>query len=1321
MGKIKLFIVATLTVLTLQIWGGFSLLSDKDNAITVKYTAEANDRGTALILPPDCGYTIETSAKERNSVTGKPFYFKDYYLLPLNPLQYDYTLKLKYTESKLAGKVSIPDEKILKSIETMVLNKSRLKDFIKPRQMSKRKSSYDGTPLARIRIDSTGMYRVFYDEILAMTGIDISSYQPASIKLYNDGVEIPIYMSGAGDNQFGPGDYFEFYGERIRGESTYFNKYDLKNTYILSAGGGGGIRYVIDNSGMMDDSLIDSEISSTMFTFHLEADSTYLKIGGKATIDTTDFWYMKYLLAGDSYSAEIPLTDFDTLSTTLNLRAYFHGITYLIMYNPDHRIDFYYNSALESSFGWDGLSPFVFEYESLNLTDKNTCSINFEILPNDSYPNDVALNWIEADYRKTLSSADSRINFMLESEAGFGNFRYRVKNFPNSSVSIYRKDLKKIEGYQAVYDASSGTYDIVFDDQLFSSNRDYAVYGLNAFLSCDTIESFINASLSSPLNEGQFIIITNQNLKAAAQNFSELFEDKHTVKLVGSQEIYDEFSYGKKNVKSIRDFLISAYSGWSIPPTNVLILSDGSYDNNNHLNSVVNDIPVAFYYDASGFGMVCSDNYYATVSGDDPIEDISISRFPARNESDINTAIIKAKSYLDWRNTGIHDLRAIFAYDTTPPGPGMPDYFEAKYQSYKLASMLPEYMYPEFMANKYDQNGDFINQLAYGSSYLTFLAHGAEQSIGSQLFIRLSDVFRIYNINRMPFVNVYSCITGFFDKPNLDSMSIGEAFVSSPYGGAIAYYGSSTASAMSLNHLLSEFNFKQLTGNGVRNIGEITLLGELDFYIQQGYIGPYDDESLNAIQIKNYGMLGINLVDIKIPDLSDKVCSLSSYTLSPGDTLKVVLADTQLDDGLMNSIAIDSENKAVSKDYTALVSGTGENRLILPDSLVSGSFRIVSIAATPDTSVLYETFPSVETSGIKKYYLNPSSPDTSESFSINVEITDTTNISDITAMYRYPSDVSYRSMPMEQDSLNPMKYHTSDLQPIKAQSTDQYFYYFISYSDTLGVSTYSTAKKSILIPSLCDLKFASPPYLIPDSLTLYLCVKIQNMGKRIVNGVPVNFYEFVDDAPVLIGSDTLNLFPNETKESRIQVSKNYFMERIRVIVNPDSTNAGETQYANNTQETPQFEETFAFVGSSADDTFLSFFNFNAGLRTITTNDTNLVVFSRSVFTDTISSADLFVFEGEEKPYMYTILTGDTSALTKIELGISDSLSDGGILDYDSDDGTYFALNKKSKSWETLLDRFKKNYLVAGWSDSTAPAISIQIENKEFTGGVVLLN
>ena len=1304
-----------------MIYAGFKVVSETGNSIMLQYEKEKNDKGSAILLPPNCTYSVEVSVKDKSLVSRKPFYFKDYYLLPIKPYSENYTIKVNFSKTKLSGKIVYPNTKILKAMEGIVVNQSHLKDYIKPRLMNKKKTSYDGTPIAKIKIDSIGMYRIFYDEILSMSGISLSSYDPTSIKLYNNGIEVPIYIYGIADNIFGEGDYFEFYGERMSGEVTYYDKYELKNLYIISVGGGSGARYIIDNQGVMDDSLIDAEFSSVTFIDHLEEDSIYIKMEGETTVDTTDFWYMNYLTVGENLSLKIPLQNFDTLTSYIDLRAYFHGTTYLIAYNPDHKIDFYYDSNLLSSFGWDGLSPYIFEYESLAVSRKDTCVFEFEVLPIDTFSTYLAMNWIEIAYKRLLKANNSRVNFTLEENAGFGNFRYKVKNLPSTSVAIYRKDLKRIENFQSNYDVSTNSYEIVFDDQLFSSNRDYVVYGLNAFLSCDTIEEFLNEDLANPLNEGEFIIITNQNLKTAAEQFKNIFELKHTVKLVGSQEIYDEFSYGKKSAFGIKNFLISAYNNWMVPPSNVLILADGSYDNNNHLLSIPNDVPITFYYDAEGHGMICSDNYYATVSGDDPIEDISISRFPARNELDINTAIQKASKYLDWKNNGIHDMRVIFAYDTTSPGADLPDYLDAKIQSYKLATMLPVFAYPEFMANKHDENGDFINQLSYGASFMTFIAHGAEQSIGSRLYLRISDVFRMYNIERLPFVNVYSCVTGVFDKPNIDSMSIGEAFVISPYGGAIAYYGSSSVSSQNFNNPLSESFFKQFTHNGVRNIGEITLYGELDFYLQQGYIGSYTDDSPYANQIRNYGLLGINLVDIKIPELSDITCSLSSYSINPNDTINVVLADTEIDDGFIQSIAIDSEDRAVAKDYSTLVSGTGENTLIMPDSMVAGGMRVITMAITQDTSVLYATYPSVLIGGIKNFYIYPEELDTMISFQICAKIANDKNIDNIYAVYKYPTDATYQEQIMVRDTIDTNLFFTSSLTPIKAKSTDQYFYYYISYSDTLNTAVYSTSKKSLIIPALPDLRISNFPYLKPTGLIPYLSIKIMNVGKRSVTNVPINFYEFIESIPTFIASDTISLEANKTKEASIQIEKNYYGNDLYIFVNPDSQSAVESNYNNNDSIFSKFNQFFAHVGSSLNDSLISYFAFSVNQHTLTDNDTNLIVFSRDIFTDSISSVSPVIMEGDEYPYIYTIISGDSSKSTSLNLSMTDSLIESGILEYIADENKYYAPNQKNVNCDIFLNREEKKYIIAQWTDSIAPIITINIENKEFTGGVVLLN
>uniref|UniRef100_A0A7C3N6Z1 Gingipain domain-containing protein n=1 Tax=candidate division WOR-3 bacterium TaxID=2052148 RepID=A0A7C3N6Z1_UNCW3 len=1294
--------------------------SISDGNINVNYYPDGNDSIKVLILPPtDFTLSVQPSSL-KDIVVGQPFYFKDFHLLPLKPYKEKYSLNISYKKVKNYGKVFTPDKKTEKILSSISLNSKDLKNFIKPRTNFKTKSlEYDGTPLAKIKITGSGFYRIYYDDIKSKSGVDLSSYDPKSIKVYNKNVQIPINIFGTNDNIFGEGDYFEFYGERLKGKNTYFDKFQLENVYVIVAGGSNGIRYVIDNQ-FIDDSLIDSTISSYLYEVHIENDSFYQPLGGRTTIDTSDLWFMSSVNLTAPYEKYIYFKGYDTIYNIFNFSIYFHGFSYNLLINPDHILTFNLNDSVIDTIKWDDLSPYKYVKDSL-VFNSDSCKIRFELVGGDTLG--VGLNYYEYSYMKNLILENGRLDFKI-SNLNFGTYKFHIKGLTSTDVKVYRNDLKNITNFITVYNPISNDYDLYFTDQIFSLPVNYSVYQNTSFLKPDTIEIFRNNQLDSPSNEGNFVIIVDQKLKEKAKELADLFSLENKVFLAGTDEIYDQFNYGFRGTKPIKDFLISAYNNWNLPPTHVLLLGDGSYDNNNHLKILDNSIPAPYYYESSAYSraLVASDNYFATIVGDDPIEDISVSRFPARDEREIQIAIDKIKHYLDWKNSGAFNLKFIFAYDTTPPGDGLPSYVDAKYQSYKLASMMPDYIGVDFMANLYDNNGDFLNQLNYGTSILNIYSHGASQSIGSGVYMRISDVLRMNNINRLPFVKVYSCDTGYFDELLREQQSIGEAFVLAPSGGAIAYYGSATASTDNLNNSLGESNFRQLAFNGIKNIGEIILYGELNFFINSSAFGSTNQDDPNVYEIKNYGLLGINLLDLKIPDISEKTCSLSSYQIYPKDTLVVIHSDSNLKDGFLESVLIDSERKMLVFDHSDLINGYGENTLYLPDTLPNSSMILATLAYTKDTSILYISYPTVGGDGVKSFYIQPSNPDTLTEFRIYAK-KGGKNIKNLVAYYKYPSSTYYYSTNMVQDSLDSLLFYTNLLQPIKAKkSSYDYFNYYISYTDSTGNINFTTFTKKMLIPPYPDARVFQKPYLSFEDGSPALTVKISNGGEREITSMPVGFYKIDEnDDTTVIGIDTVSIKGGETKESKIKIDRNYFGEKILVFAAKDTLNFPDKNFTNNKILESYFDYLYAYIyGKEPFDSAISYHNlliFNKGQEK---DDTNLIIVSKDSIVET--DQNVVILGDEKNSYLYRIDILDPNQKSILSLYPSSDLLPANILKYDSLSNKFILSGEKIE--DTTIFEFENNrekFVIGRWSDTIPPLVKIFVENKEVYSSTVLVN
>jgi len=66
----------------------------------------------------------------------------------------------------------------------------------------------------KMYVNDDGMYRINKTDF-TNSGVT-ATIDPRTVKVYNKGVQIPIYFNGESDGIFDPADYFDFYG-------TYFN------------------------------------------------------------------------------------------------------------------------------------------------------------------------------------------------------------------------------------------------------------------------------------------------------------------------------------------------------------------------------------------------------------------------------------------------------------------------------------------------------------------------------------------------------------------------------------------------------------------------------------------------------------------------------------------------------------------------------------------------------------------------------------------------------------------------------------------------------------------------------------------------------------------------------------------------------------------------------------------------------------------------------------------------------------------------------------------------------------------------------------------
>ena len=100
------------------------------------------------------------------------------------------TITISYPKIPKLGRIVLQEQTFINAVSDLIINPEHMKDFIKRRNYFAYKSSYSGTPVLKIKIDSTGIYRMYYTQLAAVSSEDLSSIDPAKIQIFNGRLNI---------------------------------------------------------------------------------------------------------------------------------------------------------------------------------------------------------------------------------------------------------------------------------------------------------------------------------------------------------------------------------------------------------------------------------------------------------------------------------------------------------------------------------------------------------------------------------------------------------------------------------------------------------------------------------------------------------------------------------------------------------------------------------------------------------------------------------------------------------------------------------------------------------------------------------------------------------------------------------------------------------------------------------------------------------------------------------------------------------------------------------------------------------------------------
>jgi hypothetical protein len=566
-----------------------------------------------------------------------------------------------------------------------------------------------------------------------------------------------------------------------------------------------------------------------------------------------DHWFWeRFIIASSPYTFTV--NNYDTLASTPITLSF--SVTSQTPTSPHSLTALTTNPVFNPPpFTWTDTVPHVFSYTSTgSITNGTLSSLQF---PTTS-PSDIFyFNWLELEY------PGKAYNDQIVFHGDFsltGNFSFSINGFTQSAVELFDVSNPKTPSMfsNPVAVPSGGGYQLTFSDTLSASipNKYIALTPAQRKTPANiTLANGVDLTLVT--DPYDYLIITHENFLTNIQPLATYRESGgggHQVYIAKIGDVYDSYSGGIFTPQAIKDFLKSAYSGWSTQY--VLLVGDASIDFKNYAGNVQeNYVPTYLMEYSMGFtdgqthGQTPSDYWFVqnpnciSVSTCYPI--IALGRLPGKTGAEVDTMVNKIIGYETVNkppSTASWNKNVLFVSGSDSAGT-----FDTGSDSLAL---LVSGASPGYQAVKlyYNTTSGMTTTIEYninngGALVTNYMGHGSvgfwANCFGLPLqcatFFESSNVANLTNSTKLTFLVTLDCNNGMFagygEGSANNPYSIAETFLKSGTGGSVASF-SPTGQGYTTNHkkLATEL-YQTIFGTRVLVIGdaikqaETTVLG----------------------------------------------------------------------------------------------------------------------------------------------------------------------------------------------------------------------------------------------------------------------------------------------------------------------------------------------------------------------------------------------------------------------------------------------------------------------------------------------------------------
>lgn len=666
-------------------------------------------------------------------------------------------------------------------------------------------SDLTARPAIKLSVRHEGWYRVTQPELIA-AGLD-PGIDPRNLRLFAEGQEQPLAVSGEDDGRFDSTDAIEFYGLGLDTPST-----DTR-AYWLETGAQAGSRIKAGKGR-------GSRAAAASFPYTVERRDKTIYFSSLRNGEKENFFGA--VIARDPVDQSLFLQHVDQSSAEdAMLEVTLQGVT-----APVHRVRVQINGRElgEISFAsqTQGVAKYALPQGALREGQNNVT------LTRQGIDSDVSLvESIRLTYRHSYTADGNALRFTASSKQ-----RVTIDGFSSASIRVMDvTDSNDVREVRSEIEQRGGGHAVTFSVPKGGQRTLFA-------FSDDVVKRPAQIAFAQPSNlrdKGQradLLIITRREFFASVEPLKQLRQSQGlNVAVVDIDEIYDEFSYGEKSPKSVKDFLAYTKINWSKAPRFVLLVGDASFDPRDYLGNGDGDLVPTKLIDTV-LMETASDDWFADFKGD-KLAQMAIGRLPVRTPGEAVMVIEKIIGFDPARTDGV-----VLISDSNNDGID----FEA--DSLQLKQLIPSSLMIETINRRQMSDaaakGMVLDSINHGQKIINYFGHGSVDVWRGEL-LTSADAKEMANQEGLSILLSITCLNGYFQDAAIDSLA--ESLIKVERGGAVAVWASSgmcDADGQALmNQAIFRLMFESDSKGEALTLGEATLKAKTFTYdgdIRQTYV-----------------------------------------------------------------------------------------------------------------------------------------------------------------------------------------------------------------------------------------------------------------------------------------------------------------------------------------------------------------------------------------------------------------------------------------------------------------------------------------------------